>query len=104
MTFIEFGNKKNKYKTLYSVSFIVLIGMIVANIGIYNNLIATKHKVDDLKEAINTAQIKNVELEDQIFNTINTIQAETFLQERGYVSERSPSYTYESSILSHQDL
>jgi len=104
MTFIEFGNTTKKHKTLYTLGFIILAGLVVGNITMYNQVIGMKHQLEDVKDTIERSQVLHVELEDQLFDMLDEIDANTFLQEQGYISEKHPSYMHGSPVLSHQDL
>lgn len=104
MTFIEFGNTTKKHKTLYVVGSLVFAGLVIGNIVLYNQVIGMKHNLEDVKDAIEKSQVLQVELEDHVFDMLDEIDADTFLQERGYISEKHPSYMHESPALSHQEL
>lgn len=104
MTFIEFGNTTKKHKKLYTLGFILLAGLVVGNIAMYNQVIGMRHQIEDIKDGIEKSQVLHVELEDAFFDTLDAIDADTFLQEQGYVSEKHPAYMHGSPALSHQDL
>ncbi|GEM_PF-6937377 len=104
MTFIEFGNTTRKHKTLYALGSLVLAGLVIGNIALYNQVIGMKHNLEDIKDTIERSQVLQVELEDQVFDILDQVDADTFLQQQGYVSEKHPSYMHGSPVLSHQDL
>ncbi len=100
MTVIEFGKKDLKVNFMMSVMVVLIAISAVFGVFLYNKLIGLRHDLSQTQNLFEKNQVKNVELKNQLYQVLDGFSGESFLESRGLVSDKSPSYVNNSLEIS----
>ncbi|MFA6135871.1 MAG: hypothetical protein WC705_00685 [Candidatus Paceibacterota bacterium] len=103
MTVIEFGKKDLKINFMMSVFVVFIAVSVVFGVFLYNKLIGIRHDLSQTQDSFEKSQVRNVELKNQLYQILDSFSGESFLESRGLVSDKNPSYIKNALEVSKAD-
>lgn len=98
MTIIQPNKNDNKLNFLISFSISGLVVFAVWGIFLYNQMVNFRHEFSNLEKVVQQKEVENAELKNNLFQTTDTRNLETLVNQKSLILDKKPEYVKAQSL------